>query len=104
LAKEIGLPISAMTGTDFPLDMAPSSVDLPSQPFDADAHEFRFASVIAAKLAVADELAVSLTTLANEDRAFIDQLLAETLIRSTVLTRIRDYFRSYKKQGEEYAG
>jgi len=30
----------------------------------------------------------------DEDRAFIDSILAETLNRSEVLARIRDYFRN----------
>jgi hypothetical protein len=65
---------------------------------------FGLLSVIATKLAIADDLTISLTTLCNEDRAFIDQLFAETFIRSAVLTRIRDYFRFNKNKGEEHAG
>lgn len=103
LAKEIGLPISAMTGGDFPMEMTPSSLDLPSQPFDPEAHEYHFSTLTAAKLAIADELAVSLTKLPHEDKAFIDQLLSETLNRSTVLTRVRGYFRPHKLLGEENA-
>ncbi len=43
----------------------------------------------------------------SEDRKFIEQVLAETLIRRLVLTRVRDYFRDTRpgrKNGEEYAG
>jgi hypothetical protein len=41
------------------------------------------------------------------DRAFIDQVLAETMARSVVLARVRDYFRNNKpdrRQGGENAG
>jgi hypothetical protein len=86
------------------LHLAPLNLpgELPIQPFDAEAHEFHFANVIAAKLAIADELARPLAKLSQEDRAVIDQVLSETLTRSVVLARIRDYFRN-KKTGEDHA-
>jgi hypothetical protein len=37
------------------------------------------------------------------DRAFIDQVLAETLNRGIVLARVREYFRG-KQSGGDYAG
>ena len=52
--------------------------------------------MIAAKLAIADDLAMPLAKLVPEDRAFIDQILAETLTRRIVLARVRDYFRNQK--------
>ncbi|EOH3304446.1 hypothetical protein ACL1YR_004883, partial [Enterobacter asburiae] len=39
----------------------------------------------------------------DEDRAFIDSILAETLNRNEVLARIRDYFRN-RQPGEDHAG
>jgi hypothetical protein len=48
-------------------------------------------------------LARPLAKLAPTDRAFIDQVLAETLNRNVVLARVRDYFRS-KQSGGEHAG
>jgi hypothetical protein len=36
------------------------------------------------------------------ERAFIDQILADTLTRSVVLSRVRSYFRD-QKRGEEHA-
>lgn len=77
-------------------------IELPIQPFDAEVHEYHFASSIAAKLAIANDLAQPLARLAPADRAFIDQVLGETLNRSIVLARVRDYFRS-KKSGEDHA-
>lgn len=58
--------------------------------------------MIAAKLAIADELAQPLAKIAPADRVFIDQVLGETLNRSVVLSRIRDYFRN-KKSGGDHA-
>jgi hypothetical protein len=104
LADQLGLPISALTGND--VQLAPSAValPLPHQAFDADVHEFRFSTVIAAKLAIADELATPLTKLSADDRIFIDQVLAETMVRSVVLAQVRDYFRHHKDSGGNHAG
>jgi len=105
LADQLGLPISALSGNDLQLT-TPSNVamPLPRQAFDTEAHEYRFTNIIAAKLAIADELATPLAKLAAEDRAFIDQLLTETLNRRIVLTQIRDYFRHHNHKGVDYAG
>lgn len=103
LADQLGLPIAALAGDDFRL--APSSAapaPLPHQPFDADAHEYRFPNPIAAKLAIAGDLARPLAKLSPDDRRFIEQVLAETLVRRIVLARVRDYFR-HGKSGEEHA-
>jgi hypothetical protein len=104
LAERIGLPISALTGNDVHLSSSTVTMPLPRQPFDSEAHEYRFATVTAAKLAIADELAMALTKLSDEDRSFIDRVLSETLIRNSILARVREYFRHQKKSGEEYAG
>ncbi len=104
LADQLGLPISALSGHDLQLTPSSVAVPLPRQAFDTEAHEYRFTTLIAAKLAIADELATPLAKLATEDMAFIDQLLTETLIRRIVLTRIRDYFRHHNHKGVDYAG
>ncbi len=98
LADQLRLSIEALAGKE--LHLAPLNLpgELPIQPFDAEAHEFHFANVIAAKLTIADELASPLAKLSQEDRAVIDHVLSETLTRSVVLARIRDYFRN-KKNG-----
>ncbi len=103
LADQLGLPISALAGDDVRLTPAPQAVEIPKQPFNAQALEYQFQTTIAAKLAIADDLAMPLAKLLPADRAFIDQVLAETLTRSTVLARVRRYFRD-KKPGEENAG
>jgi hypothetical protein len=106
LADQLGLPIAALTGeTDFQLtEPAILKEDLPRQPFNADLQEYHYPSKIAAKLAIADEIAKPLAKLTTNDRAFIDNVLAETLARSIVLARIREYFRHQKTQGGQHAG
>lgn len=103
LAGQLGLPISALAGND--VQLTPPAVDMPvpHQPFDAAAHEHRFSTAIAAKLAIANELATPLAKLPAEDRVFIDHVLAETLVHGVVLSRIREYFRN-KKSGGDHAG
>jgi hypothetical protein len=103
LADQIGLPIAALSGEDVRLSAPAAVAAMPRQPFDAEAHEYRFPTVIAAKLAIADDLAMPLAKLTAEDRAFINQVLAETLARRIVLARVRNHFRP-KRAGEEHAG
>jgi hypothetical protein len=72
----------------------------PSIPFaDPDPfHELRFASVIAAKLAIADYLGRPLARLTDDDRAYIDALLKDSLDRRTIITCVRGYFRDQAKK------
>jgi hypothetical protein len=103
LADQIGVPISALAGGDIRLTPPTVAVDLPKQPFDLQALEYQFPNTIAAKLAIAGDLARPLAKLSPADRAFIDEVLGETLTRSAVLDRVRGYFRA-KKPGDENAG
>lgn len=59
-----------------------------------------YGSNIAAKLAIAGELATPLAKLPTGNRQFVDQLLSETLIRRKVLDRVREYFRRHKKEDD----
>ena len=104
LADQLGLPISALAGNDVHLVPAQPTTPLPLQAFDTEALEYRFPTVTAAKLAIADELAMPLIRLSAEERTFIDRVLAETLVRSRILSRVRDYFRRHKHSGGEHAG
>ena len=104
LARQLNIPISALSGSDLRvvIDDTQQRIDeLPHLPFDARKFENYFPTVIAAKLAVADVLAIPLARISDEDRAFIDSILTET--RSEVFARIRDYFRN-RQSGEDYAG
>jgi len=104
LADQIGLPIAALSGNDVRLTPSTVPVSIPKQPFDAEAHEYHFPSIVAAKLAIADDLAQPLAKLSPEDRALIDQVLGETLVRRIVLERVRDYFRRNKKKEDKPCG
>jgi hypothetical protein len=106
LADQLGLPIAALTG-DMGIHLTePTRLEetLPRQPFPAEPQEYHYPSQVAAKLAIADEIARPLAELDFEDRAFIDNLLADTLARHAVLTRVREYFRHRKTQGNQHAG
>jgi hypothetical protein len=106
LADQLELPIAALAGDGVQLEKPAVPVAIPIQPFDAEAHEYHFPTLIAAKLAIADDLATPLARLSAADRTFIDQVLAETLTRRIVLERVRHYFRHQKQgsPGEEHAG
>ena len=106
LAAQLGLPMAALTGElDIQLAEPVRTADhLPRQPFHADTPEDQYPSRIAAKLAIADEIALPLVKLEADDRAFIDQLLAETRVRHVVLAQVREYFRNKKTRGDHHAG
>ena len=106
LADQLGLPRVALTGAP-DLQFAgptPAAETLPRQPFPAEAPDDHFPNPLAAKLAIADDLARPLAQLAPDDRAFINQVLAETLVRPVVLARVRAYFRHQPAQGHHHAG
>ncbi len=102
LADQLGLPIAALSGSDVRLTPStePAKVldAIPRQVFDAEAHEYHYPNLIAAKLAIAEDLAQPLTRLAQQDRDFIELVLAETLNRRIVLERVRAYVRQQRKQ------
>jgi hypothetical protein len=105
LAARLGLPIAALSGeADVRLAGPATPAGLPCQAFDANADEYRYPTAIAAKLAVADEIGQPLAKLGPDDRAFIDGVLAETLTRSAVLARVREYFRHRTTEGGRHAG
>ena len=92
LARQLNILISALYGSD--LRVVLRIDELQHQPFDIRQFEYHFHIVIAVKLAIADDLTISLAWMLDEDRAFIDSILAEMLNRSEVLSCIRDYFRN----------
>jgi len=105
LADQLGLPIAALSG-ELDIHLATptrSEADLPRQPFHAEIAEDQFPNRITAKLAIADEIARPLARLDPEDRTFVDQLLAETLVRHVVLAQVREHFRNKKAQGDHHA-
>lgn len=106
LAARIDLPIAALTGEQgVTLIAADIAGSIPVQPFEpVPASDICFPNVVAAKLAIANELATPLAKLVEEERKFIEALLAETLERTVVIARIREHFRSLIRGGSEHAG
>jgi hypothetical protein len=94
LADRIGLPRAALDGGELP--SAPFSTPVARRPFtDPDPFQtLAYPNIIAAKLAVADEIGMALAKVPAEDRAFIDALLRETLAKETVLARVRAHFKN----------
>jgi hypothetical protein len=103
LADQLGLPIAALAGDEVRLQPPTIPPDIPTQPFDAGVLEYVFPSTVAAKLAIADDLGQPLAKLPADDRAFIDQVLAETLLQRLVFARVREHFRR-QPLGGEHAG
>jgi hypothetical protein len=58
-----------------------------------------FANPIAARRAIADEVRVPLAKLSDEDRTFIDALLARTLARPEIITAARERFPQGRRRG-----
>lgn len=97
--------LSALSGSDLKLVTGRDQniLVVPHQPFGSTPPEYCFPTSIAAKLAIAADLATPLAKLSAEDKAFIDQVLTDTLIRSEVFARVREYFRN-NQSGEDHAG
>jgi len=93
LAEKLVLPRAAVSGEDGVVEVRTAAA-IPMQPFrDPDPfHELTFADPLAARRAIADEIRLPLAKLSDEDRAFVDALLARTLARPEVLAAVRDHF------------
>jgi len=79
----------------------PGLAAVPVRPFrDPDPfHELGFANQIAARRAIAEEIRLPLAKLSDEDRAFIDALLARTLVRPEILAAVRERFPQGRRGG-----
>lgn len=98
LAAQLGLPRAALEGPGAPMALAkpvPLPGPLPAQPFhDPDPfQELTFPNAITAKRAIAELLCQPLARLSQEQRAFIDTLLSETLQKREIISRIRHHFQ-----------
>lgn len=93
LADKLVLPRAAVSGEDGVVLILPAAAVsvLPFQGPDPF-HELAFANPLAARRAIADEIRLPLAKLSDEDRAFIDALLAGTLARAEVMAAIREHF------------
>lgn len=95
LAGRLGLPRAALEGNpDLAGPPAPPRPEPARVPFaDPDPfEEIAYPSAIRAKLAIADLLGRPLARLSDEERAWINGLLAETLAKAAVMSRVRERF------------
>jgi len=101
LARRLVLPQAALEGNQELQFLAqeksiPETVVIPFQAPDPF-QEFTYPSTLTAKRAIADYLALPLARLSEQQRAFIDGLLAETLSKKVILERVRHYFQQRKE-------
>jgi hypothetical protein len=103
LAEKISIPRAAVSGESDIVVCAPPGAALmpPAKPFNGPDpfHELTFPNAVAARQAIAEELRLPLAKLSDEDRAFITQLLAETLSRPVIIATIRTRFPAGRKGG-----
>ena len=105
LAGKLALPRAALSGENaVVMSGIRHEIDaaaVPVRPFqDPDPfHELVFANPIAARRAIADEVRVPLAKLSDEDRTFIDALLARTLARPEIIAAVRERFPQGRRGG-----
>lgn len=98
LAGKLALPRAALSGENAVvmtgIRREVDAAAVPLRPFqDPDPfHELVFANPIAARRAIADEVRVPLAKLSDEERTFIDALLARTLARPEIIAAVRKRF------------
>lgn len=102
LADKLVLPRAAASGDDGVVMIRPAAA-VPVRPFrDPDPfHELMFASPLDARRAIADEVRLPIAKLSDDDRAFIDALLARTLARPEVLAAVREHFPRGSRRGSD---
>src|SRR5271167_3527923 len=105
LAQLLVLPRAALSGENDVVVVGAgptvSADQVPVRPFrDPDPfHELSFATPLAAKRAIADEIRLPIGKLSEDDRQFIDALVARTLSRPEVIAAVRQRFPQGRKGG-----
>jgi hypothetical protein len=105
LAGRISIPRAAVSGEADIVDLGANALSAPlppaARPFVGPDpfHELTFPTPLAARHAIADELRLPLAKLGDDDRAFIDRLLAETLSRPVIIAAVRERFPAGRKGG-----
>jgi hypothetical protein len=105
LARLLVLPRSVLSGEDDVVVVGAgptaSAEQVPVRPFlDPDPfHELTFPTPLAARRAIADEIRLPIGKLSNDDRQFIDALVARTLSRPEVIAAVRQRFPQGRKGG-----
>ncbi|WP_081705345.1 IS481 family transposase [Gloeobacter kilaueensis] len=107
LATRLGLPRAALEGhaeLAYLVEEAPAPQAVRALPFrDLDPYqEFNYPSALMAKRAIAQALGCPLAKLSEEERAFIDAVLGETLSKKEVLERVRRHL-AHDPPGEAHA-
>ena len=96
LARALRVPKAVLEGCPAlapePASAPPRRAFIDPDPF----REFTFSNRITAKLAIAEALGMPLARLPEEERAFIDAVVAETLERRTVMERVMARLRPAK--------
>ena len=95
LATRLDLPRSALEGHPELAGMATPARSEPARVAFVDPDPFQeiaYPNAVRAKLAIADLLGRPLAQLSDEERAWINGVLAETLGRTTVMARVRERF------------
>lgn len=105
LAGRISIPRAAVSGEADVVDLGAHARNAPlppaARPFVGPDrfHELTFPTALAARHAIADEIRLPLAKLGDDDRAFIDHLLAETLSRPAIIAAVRERFPAGRKGG-----
>lgn len=102
LAKRLVLPRAALTGeADVIMTAVGPQPVVPVRPFHGPDPfgELAFATPLAARRAIADEIRLPLARLSDEDLAFIDALLTRTLARPEILAAVRERFPPGRRGG-----
>ena len=104
LAQQLALPRSALSGEDdvVLIGSVPTAAEhVPVRPFhDPDPfQELSFPTPLAAKRAIAEEIRLPLGRLSDDDRGFIDALVARTLSRPELIAAVRDRFPQGRRGG-----
>jgi len=102
LAKEISLPLSALTTRSIARDslIRTLPIDIKFTDFhDPDPfQELNFTNINSAKRYISSYLGIPLGKLDSNDVEFIDNILEKTLQKDKVIEMVRDYFKSTNKK------
>jgi hypothetical protein len=88
LAERLGLPRAALDGDEELSPLLGIALAVRTRPFETTPAESLYPNAVAPKLAIADALGLPLGRLPEEQRAWIDALLHETLDRAVVLYQL----------------
>lgn len=76
-----------------------SGLPVRQTPFPEPVVETTYATSLAARTALVEQLRRPLGSLPEADRAFIDELLAETLDKTVIADRVRERLQTKRKEG-----